>query len=70
MINVDPALLSAVISDIYDTAYHPSSWRVAVEGVRKLFHGSKACVQRVGPDIGPADVVTTNPDPVFDRLFV
>ena len=70
MIDIDPVLLSAIISDIYDTAYNPASWSVALEKVRRLLRGSKVCVGRIGPDVGTNDAMTTAPDTRFQQLYV
>lgn len=69
MIDVNPIRLSAIVSEIYEAASEPASWSLALESLRQVFHGSKACIQRIGPDIRPDDNVTTNPDPLFVRLL-
>lgn len=42
----------------------------ALERVRDLFHGSKACTLRVGPDLSEDDVVTTNLDPALQHQCI
>lgn len=64
------ANLDAVVSTIDSlllSAYDAEHLPVAVEQVRRLLDGSKACIARVGPDLGPDDAVTTNFDPVMHR---
>jgi len=41
----------------------------AVEQMRVLFDGSKACFARVGANLGPEDCITTNPDEALQRLY-
>lgn len=69
MITASPELLADVIGSIYDAAYGPATWGVAVGKLDNLFHASKACFGRSGPDLQANDVVATNIDPVFTRLF-
>ena len=67
---VDPAELSGVIGAIYESTYAPSRWNAVVGGLRSLFHGSKACIQRLGPDVGLDDSIATNPDIGFFHRLV
>jgi DNA-binding CsgD family transcriptional regulator/PAS domain-containing protein len=62
--------LSTVIGDIYHAAYDPAAWPGAVEALRGMFHGSKACLVRVGPNRQPADLIAPNGDPVFQRRYL
>jgi DNA-binding CsgD family transcriptional regulator/PAS domain-containing protein len=62
--------LSTVIGDIYQAAYEPAAWPGAVEALRGVFHGSKACLVRVGPNRQPADLIAPNGDPVFQRRYL
>lgn len=70
MIDIVTETLSAVIAGIYEAAYDRSAWTGAVAGLCNLFHGSKACLARIGPNLEPTDTVATNPDPTFNRLFI
>lgn len=69
MIDVNTVRLSATVSEIYEAASDPAAWNIAVESLRQLLHGSKACVQRIGPDLGAGDAVSTTPDLLFQRLY-
>jgi DNA-binding CsgD family transcriptional regulator/PAS domain-containing protein len=70
MVLVAPELLSRVIGSIYEAAYDPTRWAVAIGDMESLFHGSKACFGRSGPDIQANDVVATRLDPEFQRRFL
>lgn len=70
MVDVQPELLSRAIADIYEAAYNQSAWIDTVENLCGLFHGSKACIARIGPDLQPGDAVTTNFDPKFHQLYL
>ena len=70
MVDVQPELLSRAIADIYEAAYNQSAWIDTVENLCGLFHGSKACIARIGPDLRPGDAVTTNFDPKFHQLYL
>lgn len=64
------ANLDAVVSTIDSLlagAYDTERMTVAVEQMRQLFGGSKACLARIGPDPDPSDAVTTNPDAAFQQ---
>jgi len=67
MLRVDHNALSAMIGDIYTAAYDKSAWQRAVENLRQLFHGSKACICRNGPDLSLDDVVSTGDDESFQK---
>ncbi len=69
MIDVNASALSGLIGSIYDSAYDPARWSGAVANLQNLFQGSKACIQRYGPDMGPNDAVATNHNPSFLRLY-
>lgn len=69
MIDVDPSVLSNVIGSIYGAAYDPTRWAGAIGNLENLFHGSKACFGRFGPDLQQNDVVATQVDPVFQRRY-
>lgn len=70
MINVDPGRLSRIVTDIYEAAYNQDAWGNTVEGLCHLFHGSKACLARIGPDPQPDDAITTNFDPKFHQIYI
>jgi DNA-binding CsgD family transcriptional regulator len=70
MIDVNASALSGLIGGIYDSAYDPARWSTAVASLQDLFQGSKACIQRYGPDVGPNDAVATNADAGLLRLYV
>lgn len=69
MIWVSPERLSGVIGGIYEAAYDSAQWAAAIGKLENLFHGSKACFGRFGPDLQANDAVSTNFDPVFHRRF-
>jgi DNA-binding CsgD family transcriptional regulator/PAS domain-containing protein len=65
------ANLDAVVSTIDSLlagAYDTERMSVAVEQMRQLFDGSKACLARIGPDPDPSDAITTNPDAALQQL--
>jgi DNA-binding CsgD family transcriptional regulator/PAS domain-containing protein len=70
MVLVSPELLSGAIGSIYEATYDPARWVAAIENLENLFHGSKACFGRSGPDIQANDIVATRPDTEFQRRFV
>lgn len=70
MVFVSPELLSGAIGSIYQATYDPTLWAAAIGNLEKLFHGSKACFGRCGPDIQANDVVATRPDTEFQRRFL
>ena len=70
MVLVSPPLLSSVIARIYDAAYGPATWDAAIENLGRLFHGSKACFRRLGPNLQPNDVVAPNADPAFQLRYI
>lgn len=70
MIDIDPGHLSRVMSDIYEAAYNPGTWNVAVEHMCDLFRGSRACLARIGPDLQPGDAITTSFDLKYHQLYI
>jgi DNA-binding CsgD family transcriptional regulator/PAS domain-containing protein len=62
--------ISACIGGIYEAACHPAAWPAAVESLRRLFHGSTACLARTGPDLRPSDAIAPNNDPVFQHRYI
>jgi DNA-binding CsgD family transcriptional regulator len=67
---MDPELLSVLIGDIYQAAYDQTLVPLVVESLRQTFHGSKACLVRVGPDLQPSDAVASNTDPAFQIRYI
>ena len=62
--------ISDAMSNLYSAASGEAEWQVAIETLRRLFHGSSANFVRHGPDIGPQDLIATQTDPVFLQRFV
>lgn len=61
----------ACVGKIYQAGYDPASWPEAIESLRALFNGSKACLVRTGPDRGPGDLIAPSNDPAYqDRYLV
>lgn len=59
----------ATIDSLLLGAYDADQMAAAIERMRQLFDGSKACFARVGPDLGPNDAVATNPDTAMQQRF-
>jgi len=59
----------ATIDSLLLAAYDADQMPAAIERMRQLFDGSKACFARVGPDLGPNDAVATNPDATMQQRF-
>ncbi len=70
MIDVDPTTISRVVADIYEAAYDQSAWTRTVASLRDLFHGSKACVSRICPQLEANDAISSDPDPKFNQLYI
>ena len=70
MVSLAPELLSDVIGSIYDVVHDPLAWPSAIAKTRDLFHGSRACLARVGPDITPYDSVSDVNDPYFLKKMI
>ncbi len=62
--------IANAMDTLYGAAAGEVEWAVAIETLRRLFHGSSANFVRHGPDIGPQDLITTGTDPVFLKSFV
>jgi DNA-binding CsgD family transcriptional regulator/PAS domain-containing protein len=64
--NLDAVLatLDSLLAGALDSEQLPA----AIERMRGLFEGSKACFARFGPDMGPDDAIATDPDPTFQAL--
>lgn len=69
MASVKPERIADVIGGIYDAAYDSTNWLRTIEQLRGLFHGSKACFCKVGPDPRPDDAITTDFDPALNRHY-
>lgn len=67
---VDPDLLSRAIAGLYGAAYGERPWIDAVDELRRLFGGAKACLVRQGPNLGPDDAVSTDADPAFMHSYI
>lgn len=70
MRSLTPELLSDVIGGIYDAAHDPATWPLVIAKTRDLFHGSRACFARIGPDLGPHDAVNDVNDAFFQNKFI
>jgi DNA-binding CsgD family transcriptional regulator/PAS domain-containing protein len=70
MVSVSPQLLSDVVGSIYEATHDPARWAAAIGNLENLFHGSKACFARFGPNIQANDIVATRSDPAFQLRFV
>lgn len=62
-------VVSTIVGEIYEAAYEPSAWPGVVDALMALFHGSKACLVRVAPDMRPDDAIAANTDPTFMARF-
>ncbi|MDF2114666.1 LuxR C-terminal-related transcriptional regulator [Roseiarcaceae bacterium H3SJ34-1] len=70
MLLVSPESLSAVVGSIYEATYDPTQWAAAIGNLENLFHGSKACFGRFGPDIRANDIVATHIDETFQLRYI
>lgn len=68
--DVNQTAISACIGSVYQAAYDEAAWPTAIEALRSLFQGSKACLVRVGPGRGPNDLIATNDDPAFQHRYI
>lgn len=57
------ATADSLLAGAFDSAQMPD----AVERLRQLFDGSKACLARLGPGLTAADAIATNSDEVMQR---
>lgn len=62
--------VSSAIGDIYQAAYDHTAWSPTIDNLRRLFHGSKACLVRFGPDGEPSDTISPNSDPAFQDFYM
>jgi DNA-binding CsgD family transcriptional regulator len=67
---VSESSVVACVGNIYQAAYDPARWATAIESLRLLFHGSRACLVRIGPDRQPTDLVAPNNDPAFQDRYL
>lgn len=65
MFDADSKIISEVIGNIYESIYDPGRLNTVIASLQSMFHGSKSCFQRYGPDVGPQDTITTFDDPAF-----
>jgi DNA-binding CsgD family transcriptional regulator len=65
----EPALL-ACVGQIYQAANDSEAWPLAVEAVRHLLNGARACLVRIGPDRRPDDLVAPSNDPAFQDRYI
>lgn len=59
-----------LVAAIYRAAYDPADWSPAIERIRDIFHGSKACLVREGPNLRLGDFISTATDPVFQQRML
>ncbi|MBW7974077.1 helix-turn-helix transcriptional regulator [Bradyrhizobium sp. BR 10289] len=67
---VQESSVVACVGSLYQAAYDPVSWPDAIESLRELFNGSKACLVRTGPERGPGDLIAPNNDPAFQDRYI
>lgn len=60
----------ACVGNVYQAAYDPILWPEAVESLRMLFDGSRACLVRIGPERRPDDLIAPNNDPAFQGRYI
>lgn len=70
MIDADLEAVPAAIGLIYEAAYDPAGWVPALDAIRRLFHGSAACLGKSGADVTIADVTCVDADPAFHGRYV
>jgi DNA-binding CsgD family transcriptional regulator len=57
----------ATVDSLLEGALDHARMPAAVEQLRQLFDGSKACLASLGPGLSPADAVSTNSDEAMQR---
>ena len=67
---MSPELIARTIGSIYEAAYDPTAWQANLANICNLFHGSRACLVRIGPDLSSNDAIATSLDPTFQRRYV
>lgn len=60
--------VTSAVDGLLDAALDFEQMPGAIEQVRKLFNGSKACLGHFGPDTHPADSISNNSDPELDAF--
>lgn len=70
MIRIDDRQLNRIIGLVYQAAFDSTAWPGAIETLRSSLSGSHVCITRVGPDLQAGDVITTQTDPYFTRLYL
>lgn len=70
MTSFNEETVSELIASIYAAAYSEGDWLHVVEEMQRLFHASKACLSRIGPDLRMYDAITTNFDEFFARKIM
>ncbi|MGY3450243.1 LuxR C-terminal-related transcriptional regulator [Bradyrhizobium sp. USDA 4353] len=68
--HVTESSVIACVGTIYQAAHEPKLWSQAVESLRTLFDGSKACLVRIGPERGPEDLIAPSNDPAFQERYI
>ena len=68
--HVPESSVIACVGSLYQAAYDPASWPDAIESMRSLFGGSKACLVRMGPERRPGDLIAPNNDPAFQDRYI
>ncbi|MDP3255860.1 helix-turn-helix transcriptional regulator [Bosea sp. (in: a-proteobacteria)] len=63
--NIDAVI--ATVDSLLDGALDHARMPAAVERLRQLFEGSKACLASLGPGLSAADAVSTNSDEAMQR---
>lgn len=67
---MSPEEIASVIGRIYEAAYDPEAWPIAISAMLGLFDGSRACLGRVGPNPTANDVTAANEDTAFRARFL
>ena len=67
---MSPELIATTIGNIYEAAYDPTAWQTNLTNICNLFHGSRACLVRIGPELSSNDAIATSLDPTFQRRYV
>ena len=68
--HVPESSVIACVGSLYQAAHDPASWPDAIEQLRTLFNGSKACLVRMGPERRPGDLIAPNNDPAFQDRYI
>jgi DNA-binding CsgD family transcriptional regulator len=68
--SADPAILSAVVADIYDAAIDPQRWPSALEAICRFVGASQGLIYWHDATQGEVDTLFSfNDDPVYRRLY-